>query len=198
MFKKLKNWEGSRKELISKIIEIENEDKSKFVMISNKTGKGIPINSRRIQQYLDIGILPRGKLIKGEYYYRYEHIIRYLAAIILKNKGHSLLQIESILSYHEYEELIEIFLINNDLKTKKLKKEFSTSDTSKSLRELGREEGRVLRSQWIKFAVTKWCHLDIRKKELIKLNKKEINLLSNVIVDTLEKFQKKDIDSLIK
>ena len=88
MFKKLKNWEGSRKELISKIIEIENEDKSKFVMISNKTGKGIPINSRRIQQYLDIGILPRGKLIKGEYNYRYEHIIRYLAAIILKNKGH--------------------------------------------------------------------------------------------------------------
>ena len=122
MFKKFKNWEGSRKDLINKIIEIENDNKSKFMMISNKTGNRIPINSRRIQQYLDIGILPRGKMIKGEYYYRYEHIIRYLVAIILKNKGHSLLQIETILSTHEYEELIEIFLTKNEVKTKNSKK----------------------------------------------------------------------------
>lgn len=198
MFKKFKNWEGSRKDLINKIIEIENDNKSKFMMISNKTGNRIPINSRRIQQYLDIGILPRGKMIKGEYYYRYEHIIRYLVAIILKNKGHSLLQIETILSTHEYEELIEIFLTKNEVKTKNSKKEFLSSDTSKKLKELGREEGRVLRSQWLKFAITKWCHLDIRKKELMKLNESEIKILSEVISDTLEKFKKKDVDNLIK
>ena len=42
----------------------------------------------------------------------------------------------------------------------------NNENLSSKLKSLGRLEGRVLRSQWIKFAVTKWCHLDIKKKEL--------------------------------
>lgn len=193
MFEKFTNWRGSRKIFLSNLAEIENNDNS-FLMISNKTGKAVLVNSRRIQQFLDNGILPRGEMEGGDYFYNYEHIIRYLSAIILKNQGHSLNQIEKILSSYDFEELIVVFL-----KSKKgtLKDKFSKADTSEKLKKLGRIEGRVLRSQWVKFAVTKWCHLDIKKKELLKLSKAEVDILSEVISDTLYNFSKKDLNNLI-
>ena len=191
MFEKFTNWRGSRKIFLSNLAEIENNDNS-FLMISNKTGKAVLVNSRRIQQFLDNGILPRGEM-EVEIIFNYEHIIRYLSAIILKNQGHSLNQIEKILS-SDFEELIVVFL-----KSKKgtLKDKFSKADTSEKLKKLGRIEGRVLRSQWVKFAVTKWCHLDIKMKELLKLSKAEVVILSEVISDTLYNFSKKDLNNLI-
>ena len=53
------------------------------------------------------------------------------------------------------------------------------------LKSLGRLEGRVLRSQWVKFAVTKWCHLDIKKKELQNLNEEEVDIIVGAIRDIL-------------
>jgi hypothetical protein len=194
LFKKFKNWKGSRKDLINNLIDIENANKSRFMMISNKTRNFIPVNVRRIQQFLDIGILPRGKLSKGDYLYNFEHIIRYLSAIILKNKGHNLNQIKNILSSHDDEDLVNTFLSNSNIKNSSknnnLKFQLDNAEISKKLNALGREEGRVLKSQWIKFAVTKWCHLDIRQKELINLNSNEVNALSEVIIHTLNNFDK--------
>ncbi len=75
---------------------------------------------------------------------------------------------------------------------------YSNAENSEKLKKLGRQEGRVLRSQWIKFAITKWCHLDIRKKELRNLDENQIQTLSEVITNTLLSFKAKDIDKLIK
>lgn len=205
MFRKFREWRGSRKEFLNVLTEIEEKNKSKYMMISNKTGKRVPVNTRRVQQYLDNGILPRAKMIKGEYLYNYDHIVRYLAAISLKNEGHSMIQIDKILSSHELEEITDIYLdvthsknFNSISNKQNLKMRYSNAENSEKLKKLGREEGRVLRSQWLKFAITKWCHLDIRKKELIKLNEKQIETLSEVISNTLLSFKAKDVDKLIK
>ena len=174
------------------------------MMISNKTGNRVPVNSRRIQQYLDNGIIPRATIIKGEYIYNYNHIVRYLAAISIKNEGHALIQINKILSSHELEEVTDIYLdvdysknFNSTSNKQNLKTKYSNAENSEKLKKLGREEGRVLRSQWIKFAITKWCHLDIRKKELTNLDENQIQTLSEVITNTLSSFKVKDVDKLI-
>ena len=73
MFRKFREWRGSRKEFLNILTEIEGKNKSKYMMISNKTGNRVPVNTRRIQQYLDNGILPRAKMIKGEYLYKRNH-----------------------------------------------------------------------------------------------------------------------------
>lgn len=205
MFRKFREWKGSRKEFLNVLTEIEGKNKSKYMMISNKTGNRIPVNTRRIQQYLDNGILPRAKMIKGEYLYNYDHIVRYLAAISLKNEGHSMIQIDKILSSHELEEITDIYLdvthsknLNSTSNKQKLKTKYSNAENSEKLKKLGRQEGRVLRSQWIKFAITKWCHLDIRKKELRNLDENQLQTLSEVITNTLLSLKAKDIDKLIK
>ena len=205
MFRKFREWKGSRKEFLNVLTEIEGKNKSKYMMISNKTGNRIPVNTRRIQQYLDNGILPRAKMIKGEYLYNYDHIVRYLAAISLKNEGHSMIQIDKILSSHELEEITDIYLdvthsknLNSISNKQNLKTKYSNAENSEKLKKLGRQEGRVLRSQWIKFAVTKWCHLDIRKKELRNLDENQLQTLSEVITNTLLSLKAKDIDKLIK
>ena len=205
MFRKFREWKGSRKEFLNVLTEIEGKNKSKYMMISNKTGKRVPVNTRRVQQYLDNGILPRAKMIKGEYLYNYDHIVRYLAAISLKNEGHSMIQIDKILSSHELEEITDIYLdvthsknLNSISNKQNLKTKYSNAENSEKLKKLGRQEGRVLRSQWIKFAVTKWCHLDIRKKELRNLDENQLQTLSEVITNTLLSLKAKDIDKLIK
>ena len=205
MFKKFEKWSGSRKKFLKILTEIEDNNKSKYMMISNKTGNRVPVNSRRIQQYLDNGIIPRATIIKGEYLYNYDHIVRYLAAISLKNEGHALIQINKILSSHELEEITDIFIdasyskhLNSTSSKQNLRTKYNNAANSEKLKKLGREEGRVLRSQWIKFAITKWCHLDVRKKELTNLDENQIQTLSEVITNTLLSFKAKDVDNLIK
>lgn len=189
MLKDYKSWSGSRKQLVSIISDIEDEKPKDFMMISNKSNKHIKLTPRRIQRFLDEKILSRADMIKGEYIYNSDHLYRYLAAIKLKNLGHSLRQISNLLSNYEIEEIKENFLKNKIVKENKkslLKNIGATEDNiSIKLKSLGRLEGRVLRSQWVKFAVTKWCHLDIKKKELQNLNEEEVDIIVGAIRDIL-------------
>ena len=59
------------------------------------------------------------------------------------------------------------------------------SNLPEKLRKIGREEGRVLRSQWLKFAITKWCHLEVKKKELKRLTQEDIETLALALKETL-------------
>ena len=54
MFKKYKDWTGSRKDLINEIRHFENENHEKFKMISKKSRDYIDVNIRRIQQFIDV------------------------------------------------------------------------------------------------------------------------------------------------
>ena len=55
-----KNWLGTRGELLNLIIDLENSDPDLFLLHSKGTGKAIPVSSRRIQQFMDEAIIPKG------------------------------------------------------------------------------------------------------------------------------------------
>ena len=200
MLKEYKNWSGSRKELVKILSIIEDQNPKDFMMISNKSNKYLRVTPRRIQNFLDEDILTKAPMVKGEYIYNSEHLYRYLAAIKLKNLGHSLRQISNLLSNYEIEEVKDNFLRDKIIKENKknlLRNIDANEDNlSSKLKSLGRLEGRVLRSQWIKFAVTKWCHLDIKKKELQDLRNEDIDTIVESIRDILN--QTRAIDNLDK
>ena len=188
MFKKYKDWKGSRKDLINEIVYFENENPEKFKMISKKSGDYIDVNIRRVQQFIDVSILPKPHVEKKQYEYTKEHLFRYLAAIVLKNNDHTIKQIEKILSTLDIDQ-VENQILTKERKNLKLDKvlfeEKDKINLSSELKKLGREEGKVLRSQWLKFAITKWCHVEIRKNKLKGLKDNEINTIIRAFESSL-------------
>ncbi len=204
MFKKHRNWKGSRKDLINEIIYFENVNPEKFKMISKKSGDFIDVNIRRIQQFIDVSILPKPNVEKKQYEYTEDHLLRYLAAIVLKNNGHTIKQIEKILSTLDIDQVENQILTkdSNNLKYNKvLFEEKDKINLSSELKKLGREEGKVLRSQWLKFAITKWCHVEIRKNKLSGLKENEINTIisafENSLRETIEIVSKDELENKI-
>jgi DNA-binding transcriptional MerR regulator len=204
LFKKYKIWKGSRKDLINEIIYLENENPDKFRMISKKSGNYIDVNIRRIQQFIDVSILPKPHVIKKQYEYTREHLLRYLAAIVLKNNDHTIKQIEKILSTLDIDQ-VEEQILTKDSKNLKLNKmlfeEKDKINLSSELKKLGREEGKVLRSQWLKFAITKWCNFEIKKNKLKGLQENEINTIihafENSLRETIEIVSKNELENKI-
>ena len=204
MFNKFKDWKGTRKNLIDEITNFEKKYPKKFKMISKKSGLFLGVNIRRIQQFIDVSIMPKALINSKKYEYTSEHLFRYLAAIYLKNNGSTIKQIEKILSTLELEEIEKQILINDNKEDKLsniLFNEKEKINLSSELKNLGREEGRVLRSQWIKFAVTKWCNLEIRKNKLEKISEEELNVIllaiENSLRDTLALVNKGDLENKI-
>ena len=76
MFKNYQNWKGSRKDLMNEIVNFENENPAKFKMISKKSGDYIDANIRRIQQFIDVSILPKPHVEKKQYEYTKEHLLK--------------------------------------------------------------------------------------------------------------------------
>ena len=193
MFKNYQNWKGSRKDLINEIVNFENENPAKFKMISKKSGDYIDANIRRIQQFIDVSILPKPHVEKKQYEYTKEHLLRYLAAIVLKNNDHTIKQIEKILSTLDIDQVEEQILAKDSKNHKIDKVLFEKKDKinlSSELKQLGREEGKVLRSHWLKFAITKWCNIEIRKNKLSELKENEISTIilafENSLRETIE------------
>ena len=196
------NWQGSRKDLMQIIVSFEKKDPRKYKMYSKKLNEFLPVTLRRLQQFTDRGILPSGELNNKEFFYNSEHFFRYMAAIKLKNSGHTLVQVEKILNGMQLDEIIEKFLDGESInKSKSIDTEMyliNKSNLPEKLRKIGREEGRVLRSQWLKFAITKWCHLEVKKKELKRLTQEDIETLALALKETLTATSKlKNIDRSI-
>ena len=87
-----KNWLGTRGELLNLIIILKIVIQIFFFLHSKGTGKAIPVSSsRRIQQFMDEAIIPKGiskfEVNKKGNYYTYKHVVRYLAAIRLRKSG---------------------------------------------------------------------------------------------------------------
>lgn len=197
MFEKFQNWRGSRKDLINEIVYFENNYPKKYKMISKKSGDYINVNIRRIQQFIDVSILPKPYVEKKQYEYTKEHLLRYLAAIFLKNNDYTIKQIEKMLSTLDIDQVEEQILRKNNKNLDKNKVLFEEKDKinlSLNLKRLGREEGKVLRSQWLKFAITKWCHVEIRKNKLRDLKEDEIK----TIIGAFETSLRETIDIVSK
>ena len=189
MFKKYKDWTGSRKDLINEIRHFENENHEKFKMVSKKSGDYIDVNIRRIQQFIDVSILPRPHVEKKQYEYTKEHLLRYLAAIVLKNSDYTIKQIEKILSTLDIDE-VENQILKTDSKNLKFNKvlfeEKDKIDLSSQLKKLGREDGKVLQINQKKFAVTPWFTVLINERQLSKLKDHEIDTLTEALNNSIK------------
>ena len=106
--KGFQNWTGSKKELLSILLEVEDIFPNGFLFISKQKKVPLKVNVRRIQQFLDNQIMP---LSKGHLFY-YEHIIHYLAAIKMKNEGHSIRQISKLMGSLSIDEIMTLVISN--------------------------------------------------------------------------------------
>ena len=190
------DWTGRRVDLLNNILSLEKGDPERFLMYSKKFKKYLPVSMRRIQDFINKGIIPPAEIEDKSYRYNAEHLGRYLAAIILKNQGYTLSLIQQKLKDMSLDEILKRVLRPEG--SENYISNINKSDLTEKLKRLGRNEGKVLRTQWLKFAITKWCHLDIKKKELKNLNLEDINTLTLALKETLLETSKvKNIDKVI-
>ena len=188
MIEKYKNFKGSRKDLMEVISNLEKQNPKKFMMYSKKYKEYLPVNIRRIQQFSDKGLLPTNEVNNKNYVYNFDHLLMYASIMKLKNDGYTLLQIAKIIKGYDTQKLTE--LVENKVKSDKEiidhKNINEKNILSEKLVKLGREEGRVLRSQWIKFAVTKWCNIEIRKNKLDQITDDDLNIILAAFEDSIK------------
>ena len=107
---KISNFYGSKKDLVDLIQNYEKQMPDHFLLRLKKTGKGLPTNSRRVQQFCDEGIIPRAKSKEGQdsfrgRYFDETHLIAYLAAIRFRKSGHPVTNLASLIAGKSYDEL---------------------------------------------------------------------------------------------
>ena len=181
-------WNGTRQDLINEIIKLEDKDPQAYKMYSKNTGKFISINLRRVQQFIDDGLIPPPTKENKDKQYNEEHLLRYIATIKLKNEGYSLKLIQPILSSYKLEDIVSKILNSKNESLKFIDDSIDKIEEiniSKNLIKLGREEGKVLTSQWTKFAVTKWFNAEINNRKLNNLTSKEVDILMIALKATL-------------
>ena len=194
-----KNWLGTRGELLNLIINLENSDPDLFLLHSKGTGKAIPVSSRRIQQFMDEAIIPKGiskfEVNKKGNYYTYKHVVRYLAAIRLRKSGQPINQISILMNKLTFSKLESyVFAEKKDFGKifdhVDLKYDDYKGKIKSNLIKLGREKGNVLKISSIKLAITPWCSVYINEDKLKMLNDENIETLTFAFADTLKQLKK--------
>ena len=179
------NFKGNRKDLIQVISILEKHDPKKFMIYSKKYKKHLPVNIRRLQQFSDRGLLPTNEVSNKNYIYNYDHLLIYAAIMRLKNDEYTLLQIGKIIKGYDTQKLTDIVENKNNNKIIEHENISEKNLLSEKLIALGRTEGRVLRSQWVRFAITKWCNCEVMKKELNMLNSEDVDTLTDAFKESL-------------
>ena len=175
----LRNWNGSKKELVEEL-DIFEENHPEFRMISRKKKNAkLKVNLRRVQQFLDDKILP----LSSGHNFKWKHILYYLAAIKYKNNGLLIRQISEKLRSQSEDEIIN-FVISND-KESIFEPTTSSSNMHKELRALGREEGRVLKTLVLRLAITPWCHIHVNSNKLSRLTEANCKTLADAFHSSL-------------
>ena len=182
MKKKYEFWNGTRQNLIEEIRKIEEKDPQVYKMYSKNIGKFISINLRRVQQFIDDGLIPPPKKENKDKQYNEEHILRYLAVVKLKNEGYTLKQIQPIIASYKLEDIqLKILDTKNTKILNETIEKLDEISLSKKLIKLGRDEGKVLTSQWTKFAITKWFNAEINNRKINSLTIGDIETLTNAL-----------------
>ncbi len=184
------NWTGTRPELVTVIRIIEQNYPNQYKMYSKQLGKLISINERRIQQFIDEGIVPKPVFENKKYQYNFTHIVRYLSGVILRNKGFPLKIIKEQLDQNDFEFLKNEFIHGKEDKEFLKKENLENAEFSGRLQKLGRNEGRVLNILQMKLAITPWCNLS--------LNLNKLNTLKDEDIDTLTEGISRSLKALIK
>ena len=186
MIEDYQNWTGNRQELILVIKLFEKFNPKLYKMFSKQLGKVSSVNERRIQQFIDEAIIPKPYFIEKKYIYDKKHLVRYLCAIILRNKGYPLKIIRENLDSNDFDFLKNQFL-KGDTDDKFLhKQKLEHVDLAERLKKLGRNEGKVLEINQKKFAVTPWFTALINEKQLSKLKEDEIDTLTEALNNSIK------------
>ena len=180
------NWTGTRPELVTVIRIIEQNYPNQYKMYSKQLGKLISINERRIQQFIDEGIVPKPVFENKKYQYNFTHIVRYLSGVILRNKGFPLKIIKEQLDQNDFEFLKNEFIHGKEDKEFLKKENLEDADFSGRLQNLGRKEGRVLNILQMKLAITPWCNLSLYLNKLNTLKDEDIDTLTEGISRSLK------------
>lgn len=189
-----KLWSGTRPELLSILQAFEKKAPKRFGLVSKTGGKLLPIKERRIQQFIDMGIIPKPNMFKSvsgnqKHGYDFEHVARYIAAITLRKRKYTLEQAADLLMKMDISEVIDVVLnIETDgglSFSKKLPAAEGESFNSHDLRRLGRGEGRALKSEQILLAITPWCHVYVSKRRLDELEIGDVSVLCGAFEDGL-------------
>ena len=185
------NWTGNRQELISLIKLFEEFDSKLYKMFSKQLGKVSSVNERRIQQFIDEQIIPKPDFEEKKYVYNSGHLVRYLCAIILRNKGYPLKIIKENLDANDFEFLKNEFVKGNTDDKFLYKQNFEHVDLRSRLKKLGRNEGRVLEINQKKLAITPWLTVLINEKQLNKLSENDIDTITEALSNSLKTTIKK-------
>ena len=180
------NWTGTRPELVTVIRIIEQNYPNQYKMYSKQLGKLISINERRIQQFIDEGIVPKPVFENKKYQYNFTHIVRYLSGVILRNKGFPLKIIKEQLDQNDFEFLKNEFIHGKEDKEFLKKENLEDANFSGRLQKLGRNEGRVLNILQMKLAITPWCNLSLYLNKLNTLKDEDIDTLTEGISRSLK------------
>ena len=183
-----KKWTGTRADLLEVLLSLEVVDKNNYSLRQKKPPhRYLPTNSRRIQQFIDLELIPKPLGIK----YDYNHIAYYFFTIHMRKKGYSLQQLKGLANSYQLEEVEErLFEIEYNSKLNKLyidkdKPHLLPDAIGTYLKKLGRTEGRVLETKLTRFAITPWCHATVAEKELKGLSKEDIDILANAFRQSL-------------
>ena len=190
MVKDYENWTGSRPELISLIKLLEKENPKLYKFFSKQLGKYSSVNDRRIQQFIDEGILPKPVFENKKYIYNYEHLVRYLSAVILRNKGYPVKIIRESLDISGFEFLKNEFVYGKIDEKLLQKQKLENTDLSERLKKLGRTEGKVLEITQKKIAVTPWFSILVNDNKLKNLKDSDIETLIEAISVSLRSQKK--------
>lgn len=183
-----KNWTGTRVDLVEVLLSLEALDKNNYSLRQKKPPhRYLPTNSRRLQQFIDLELIPKPFGIK----YDYKHIAYYFFTIQMRKSGYTLQQLKGVCRSYQLEE-VEERLFEAGYKSK-LNKRYIEKDKPHlfpdaigvHLKKLGRLEGRVLETKLIKFSITPWCHATVTEKELKGLNREDIDVLANAFRQSL-------------
>ncbi len=185
------NWTGTRHELISIINLFERQKPKLYKMFSKQIGKFSSVNIRRIQQFIDEGIIPKPNYTDKKYMYNFNHLIRYLSAIILRNRGYPMKIIRESLDANSFDFLKDKFVLGESEDNYLQKVDMKKFNLSERLKKLGRVEGKVLEIKQKKFAITPWFTVAINENKLNKLSIKDVDTLTEAVSKSLKSNIKK-------
>ena len=161
---------------------LEALDKKNYGLFKKKPPyEYLPINGRRIQQFIDLELIPKPLGIK----YNFEHIAYYFFTIQMRKSGYTLTQLRGLKDTYTIEDVEDRLEKGSSyhkidrLEIEKDKEYLFPDEMSNRLKELGRSEGRVLRSQLTRLAITPWCHVTINDRNLNNLSRNDIDFLAD-------------------
>jgi len=184
----LTEWSGSRADLTALIEKLETtEPQSRMLQSKKFPYELLPINARRIQWFITKGMMPKPEGHK----YNYTHLVFYWASIVARKRER--LQFQQIEGLANEITLLDAFhyIENKSKKLNQIKFEDDLENNVEaeeggiSLRSLGREEGRPLKSTMIRIAITPWCHVFINRNMCSELNKQNIEVLTKAFRSSL-------------